>query len=240
MPIPDAKTTRAVRKTWLAASMGAIFGLQMWRLAVAAPALSVPWYGLVWIFYSQVMLGLGIGVPGTGRWWKRGTAWGLVCGIPSAFGAHALGLPWLPYAIAPVVFSLCSGVVMAFLADALFPPAAISAGVPASAPEELGAGVANPEAETCPDKPNPSEPVRKRLAEGNAELEYLDAERELRADPGFGRTTEDRIIWSELIELELQEIDELESRICDGADESPRGPAPPNQREGGSHERNHT
>ncbi len=240
MPIPDARTTRAVRKAWLATGMGAIFGLQMWRLAVAAPANVVPWYGLVWIFYSQVMLGFGIGVPGAGRWWKRGAAWGLVCGIPSAFGARALGLPWMPYAIAPVVFSIWSGAVMAFLADAFFPPAAISAGGAPSVPEGASAGAVETKTEMCPDTPYPSEPVRKRLAEGNAELEYLDAERELRADPRFGRTTEDRIIWSELIELELQEIDELESRICGGVDERPRGPVPPNQREGGSHERNHT
>ena len=56
--------------------------------------------------------------------------------------------------------------------------------------------------------------ARQRLAEAVARLECLDAERERRGDSRFGRTAENRIIWGELIELELQEIDEQVSRIC--------------------------
>jgi len=56
--------------------------------------------------------------------------------------------------------------------------------------------------------------ARERLAEAVARLERLDAERERRCDSRFGRTAESRIIWGELIELELQEIDEQVNRIC--------------------------
>ncbi|MGE5487334.1 MAG: hypothetical protein ACM3ZB_05895 [bacterium] len=64
----------------------------------------------------------------------------------------------------------------------------------------------------------------KRLVEGETALERFDAERERRNDPRFGRTTEDRIVWGRLIELELQDIDEQLNRICcspgrDGSDE---------------------
>jgi hypothetical protein len=75
-----------------------------------------------------------------------------------------------------------------------------------------------------------------RLAEEVACLERLDAERERRGDSCFGKNTESRIVWSELIELELQEIDEQMSRICGAVGRGPRAPKS-NLREGGSHER---
>lgn len=59
---------------------------------------------------------------------------------------------------------------------------------------------------------------RRRLAEGVAALERLEAEREDRNDPGFGRAIEDRIVWRQLIELELQDIDEQLDRIRSSAD----------------------
>jgi hypothetical protein len=59
--------------------------------------------------------------------------------------------------------------------------------------------------------------TRHRLAEAVARLERLDAERERRGDSRFGQTTENRIIWGELIELELQEIDEQVGRICNSS-----------------------
>jgi hypothetical protein len=53
-----------------------------------------------------------------------------------------------------------------------------------------------------------------RLAEEKACLEQLDAERAQRGDSSYGKATEDRIVWSELIDLELQDIDEQVRRIC--------------------------
>jgi hypothetical protein len=62
--------------------------------------------------------------------------------------------------------------------------------------------------------------ARRRLAEAVARLERLDVERERRSDSRFGKTAENRIIWGELIELELQEIDEQVSRICNSVGRS--------------------
>ncbi len=56
-----------------------------------------------------------------------------------------------------------------------------------------------------------------RLAEEKARLEHLDAERASRSDSGFGKATEDRIVWRELLDLELQDIDEQVRRICQAA-----------------------
>jgi len=78
-------------------------------------------------------------------------------------------------------------------------------------------GRADPKPEPCH-----AQAIRLRLAEEMTLLERLDAERERRADPGFGRTIEDRIVWGELIELELEEIDEQGSRIWRAAGQSRR------------------
>ena len=74
--------------------------------------------------------------------------------------------------------------------------------------------------------------TRQRMAEAVVRLERLDAERERRGESRFGRTTENRIIWSELIELEMQEIDEQVSRICSSAGQATQS----NLRGGGAHE----
>lgn len=60
--------------------------------------------------------------------------------------------------------------------------------------------------------------VHQRLAEGRARLERIAAERDGRNDPDFGRTSEDRIVWRELLELELQDVDEEVNRIRETAD----------------------
>jgi hypothetical protein len=46
-----------------------------------------------------------------------------------------------------------------------------------------------------------------RLSTAMAQLERIQAERQRLGDPGFGRVAEDRIVWSELLELELQDTD---------------------------------
>jgi hypothetical protein len=57
--------------------------------------------------------------------------------------------------------------------------------------------------------------IQQRLAEEKAYLEHLDLERVHRGDPSFNKTIEERIIWGELLELELQEVDEQIERICE-------------------------
>jgi hypothetical protein len=59
--------------------------------------------------------------------------------------------------------------------------------------------------------------VSHRLAEEKACLDYLDSERFRRGDPNFGRSLEDKTIWRELLELELEEADERIRRIRDAA-----------------------
>ena len=60
--------------------------------------------------------------------------------------------------------------------------------------------------------------VRERLAAAKDSLDYLDAEREKRADLMFGKRTEDQIVWRELLELELQDAEERIARMCDAAE----------------------
>ena len=64
--------------------------------------------------------------------------------------------------------------------------------------------------------------VRDRLADEKAILDHLDAERESLRNPRFGKAAEDRIVWGELIELELQYLDEqLGRQSGDSADLHP-------------------
>ena len=97
------------------------------------------------------------------------------------------------------------------ISDALFPHGRSPADQPQHGLDKLGIRPA------VPTEPFPTETTRQRLSEAMARLERLDAERERRADARFGKTTENRIIWGELIELEMQEIDEQVSRICSSA-----------------------
>jgi len=55
-------------------------------------------------------------------------------------------------------------------------------------------------------------PASKRLAQGALLLRHIDVERKLRGNPTLGKATEDRIIWRELFDLELQEVDEQITR----------------------------
>ena len=136
---------------------------------------------------------------------------GLVFSLPSAFGALALGLKWVPYGVAAIAGGLVVGLLIALIADALFPRSRTSTDQhsPVSGrPLETG----NAKSEKCR-----ASTTRQRLAEEKTCLEHLDAERAYRGDSGFGQTTEDRIVWGELLDLELQDIDEQARRICQAA-----------------------
>jgi hypothetical protein len=54
----------------------------------------------------------------------------------------------------------------------------------------------------------PENPTRQRLDRAVRRLREIQAVRDYRKDPRFGKSIEHRLIWQELIELELQEIDE--------------------------------
>ncbi len=56
-----------------------------------------------------------------------------------------------------------------------------------------------------------------RLAKAVAYLERLDVERISHGDPHLGKPIEERIIWRELLDLELQEFDEEIERRSEAA-----------------------
>jgi len=56
--------------------------------------------------------------------------------------------------------------------------------------------------------------IHERLEKARACLALLDGERSLRGDPVFGKADEQRIVWRELLDLELQDFDEQIERIC--------------------------
>ena len=60
--------------------------------------------------------------------------------------------------------------------------------------------------------------LKERLAKGVASLERLDVDRISHGDPNLGRPIEKRIIWRELLDLELQEFDEQIERLSEVAD----------------------
>lgn len=232
MPVLKLKEDESASRILLAAGLGTVFGFQSWRLAEFGFGVPIPWYGSLWLFLGHVLLGFSIGVSKSGRWWKRGSVFGLVFSIPSAFGAYLLGLKWVPYGVASITASVVAGLLIAFIADTLFPRRAYSTDQRPPVSERPD-GHASASAAPCP-----TTTVRQRLAEGKASLEHLDAERERRGDSRFGATTEDVVVWGELIELELQDIDEQVSRICGTAGLSPQAPMKSNLREGEPHKRN--
>jgi hypothetical protein len=65
----------------------------------------------------------------------------------------------------------------------------------------------------------PDKRSRQRLARAFSGLEVIQLARSLRHDPLLGKLAEERIIWRELLDLELQYIDEEIERISTGAGE---------------------
>ena len=60
-------------------------------------------------------------------------------------------------------------------------------------------------------------PTQKRLADAFACLEKLERQRAHGQGPVFGKFVEERIIWRELLDLELQAVDEQIERISAAA-----------------------
>ena len=60
-------------------------------------------------------------------------------------------------------------------------------------------------------------PQQERLAKAVAYLERLDVERFSHGNPNLGKSVEERIIWRELLDLELQEFDEQIERLSEVA-----------------------
>ncbi len=60
-------------------------------------------------------------------------------------------------------------------------------------------------------------PTRQRLARAFSRLQNIGMVRNHREDPTFEKAAEERIIWRELLEMELQHVDEQMERIGGGA-----------------------
>ena len=60
--------------------------------------------------------------------------------------------------------------------------------------------------------------LQERLSKAAAYLEHLDEERAERGDSTLGKPIEKRIIWRELLELELQDAEERITSMCDAAE----------------------
>jgi hypothetical protein len=200
MPVPRLRFDHPTfRRLLLTTALGAVSGFQFWRLAIGfVPA--IPWYGLAWIPLSFALLGLSIGITAPfARWWKRGLVMGLACSLPTAAGALVLGLRPMPYLVIPLAGGLSTGVLIAWLSDVMFAQRPVVS--------ELAVPV-YPRPEFLPEGP-----VHQRLEEGKQRLEEIEAERQKRRDREFDREEEERIIWGELLDLELQDIDEQIRRI---------------------------
>jgi len=219
MPILDVKaSTSAQRRILLAGGLGAVFGFQAWQLAEFAFDVSIPWYGSLWLFLGQLLLGLAIGAIRTpAARWKCAAPLALALSVPSIWGAHSLGLRWAPYGVAIITFTLAAAFLNTFITHALL--SGIRTGPVAQPPPAWRPAAERPKAAQCA-----AGALRRRLAEEKARLDYLEAERERRHNPAFGRESGDRIVWGELLELELEIIDEELNQIRNTA--AHNGPAP--------------
>jgi hypothetical protein len=58
-------------------------------------------------------------------------------------------------------------------------------------------------------------PTRQRLAQAFIRLQNIEFTRNQRQNPVFAKSDEERIIWRELLDLELQELDEQIERLSE-------------------------
>jgi hypothetical protein len=71
--------------------------------------------------------------------------------------------------------------------------------------------------DALPDDDRGTCQTRRRLVEAFSRLQNIQLVRAHRQDRYFGKSAEERIIWRELIDLELQEADEQMERILASA-----------------------
>lgn len=137
---------------------------------------------------------------------SSGAIIGLFFGIPPAWGAHTMGLPWVPYGVAVITIGIVVGLLIAFTVESLFPRALTSTDHQDH----------HPVVSEKPSTAQPADVPRHRLAQEKARLDELDAERERRGDSVFGKAAEERIVWAELLDLELQDIDDQFTHLDKG------------------------
>uniref|UniRef100_Q01Y14 Uncharacterized protein n=1 Tax=Solibacter usitatus (strain Ellin6076) TaxID=234267 RepID=Q01Y14_SOLUE len=198
IPVLEAGKDRgAARRALLASALGLLLGVQFWKLAEFGFAAAIPWFGVVWILCSQVLLGISTGLTSGCAWgWKRGFVLGLVFSIPSA--AIAMGTNHTALCVAAIIEGLVAGPLIALVVDSLF--------VAELQPPEIRKV-----------KRHVFSRTGERLESEKELLDALAAERAECRRPGFGISSEERIIWRELLDLELQDLDEQMSRLREEA-----------------------
>lgn len=130
-----------------------------------------------------------------------GTVFGLLFGLPPAIAICATGVPWFPWGLAASIPGLIVADVLAYLVARFVFGLRLF----------RGRRVADTAA-------------ARRLGDAVEKLERFRSERKRRHDPGYEKRTEDRIIWNELLDLELQDIDQQINRIT-GSNPSKGGPS---------------
>lgn len=80
---------------------------------------------------------------------------------------------------------------------------------------------ANRQAEALSRVPAASVTTLERLAQGFSCLMNLQLVRNHRQDPNFGKAVEERIVWRELLDLELQNVDEQIDGITSRSEKLP-------------------
>ena len=195
-----------MRRIMLAGGLGAIVGFQAWRLAQDGFPVPMPWFLALVVFGRHLALGLAIGATSPSiPWWQRGCALGALFSLPSAIGLFAGNSRLAPLAVALCAAGMAAGIIIALLTDLICPQASKRSGDRETELRRTAVG------------------IQRRLAEGKARLEDIDSARLRLHEPALRRMEEAHIIWNELLELELQDIDEHVSRLR-GSSPNPRRP----------------
>jgi hypothetical protein len=128
-----------------------------------------------------------------------GFVFGLLFALPPALALRSVGLRWFPFGIAALLPGICASTLLAYLAVKFV----------------FGAELPDFYPSLIRRRSLPQSPVRDRLAEAAARIEGLENERIRRRDCRYEKRVEERLIWNELLDLELQDVDEQIKRICD-------------------------
>ena len=137
-----------------------------------------------------------------------GAVFGLLFGLPPAIAIYSAGAPFIPWSAGVLVIGLFAGYLLAFLLlSFVYRPFVTMVTVPRS--DRPAPRVVHPPR----NGKNPATVTGLRMAEEKARLDHMEAERNARHDRSFEKVTEQRIIWSELLELELEDLDERVDRM---------------------------
>jgi hypothetical protein len=136
-----------------------------------------------------------------------GAVFGLLFGLPPAFAVYAAGAPF-PWSAAALVIGLLAGYLLAFLLLSFVYRPNVTMVTVSRSDRPAPRVVQSPR-----NAKSPATVTKLRMAEEKARLDRMEAERKARHDRSFEKVTEQRIIWSELLELELEALDERVDRM---------------------------